>query len=186
MADLIYTTNVSLDGYIEDDRGSFDFADPSDEYFAFITDLELSSSTYLYGRRLYESMAVWETDPRLGAQSERNAVFAAMWSAADKVVYSTTLEKVVTTKTRLERSFDADAVRSLKAAAAGHMTLGGANLAAQAFEAGLVDECRLFVSPVILGGGKPGLPRDTRVNLNLIEERRFDNGALYLRYRVTR
>src|SRR3954462_5878186 len=149
VADLIYTTNVSLDGYIEDPSGSFDFGAPHDDFFAFITDLERLAGTYLYGRRLYEMMAVWETDPDLAAQSELRADFAAMWQAADKVVYSTTLEAVATGKTRLERAFDADAIRALKASSTGHLTVGGANLAQQAFQAGLIDECRLFVWPVI-------------------------------------
>ena len=184
MADLIYTLNVSLDGFIEDPRGRFDFTDPDDDVFAFITDLERSAGTYLYGRRLYETMAVWETDPALGAQSELMADFAAMWQAADKVVYSTTLATVTTARTRLERDFDADAIRIMKASAPGHLTIGGANLARQAFEAGLIDECRLFMSPVSLGGGKPGLPRDLRVKLELIDERRFPSGVIYLRYRI--
>ena len=184
MADLIYTTNVSLDGFIEDDRGSFDFAVPHDDFFAFITDLERSAGTYLYGRRLYEAMAVWETDPALGAQSGLMADFANMWQAADKVVYSTTLEGVATAKTRLERAFDTDAIGAMKASATGHLTIGGANLARQAFEAGLIDECRLFISPVLLGGGKPALPSGMRVQLELIDEQRFSGGLVYLRYRV--
>ena len=184
MAPLIYTTNVSLDGFIEDDRGSFDFTEPDDAVFVFITDLEREASTYLYGRRLYEAMAVWETDPRLSAQSALMADFATMWQAADKVVYSTTLEGVVTAKTRLERSFDADPVRSMKASGTGHLTIGGANLAEEAFAAGLIDECRLFVAPVVVGGGKPALPRGRRVDLELIDEQRFSGGTIYLRYRV--
>jgi dihydrofolate reductase len=184
VADLIYTCNVSVDGFIEDDRGSFDFGGPDDEVFAFITGLEQSAGTYLYGRRLYETMAVWETDPRLGAQSELMADFAKMWQAADKVVYSKTLEAVATAKTRLERSFDADAVRAIKASAAGHVTMGGATLAGQAFEAGLVDECRLFMWPLVVGGGRPALPCGIRVDLDLVDERRFGNGVVYLRYRT--
>jgi dihydrofolate reductase len=184
VADLIYTTNVSLDGFIEDGRGRFDFTEPDDEVFAFITGLERSAGTYLYGRRLYEAMAVWETDPGLGAQSELMADFANMWQAADKVVYSTTLEEVATAKTRLERAFDADAIRAMKASASGHLTMGGADLARQAFEAGLIDECRLFIHPVLLGGGKPALPRDIRVDLELVDEQRFSRGAVYLRYRI--
>ena len=187
MADLIYTTNVTLDGFIEDAHGNFDFTEPSDEVFAFITGLERSAGTYLYGRRMYETMAVWETDPDLGAQSELMADFANMWQAADKVVYSTSLSAVTTARTRLERSFDADAIRSLKASAAtDHLTIGGANLGAQAFAAGLIDECRLFVAPVSIGGGKPALPLGARIDLELLEERRFDSGTVYLRYRVDR
>ena len=185
VADLIYTTNVSLDGFIEDERGSFDFTEPDDDVFAFITDLERSSGAYLYGRRLYETMAVWETDPGLASQSGLMAAFADMWQAADKVVYSTTLEGVPTANTRLERAFEPDAVQAMKAAvAAGHLTIGGANLAGQAFEAGLVDEYRLFVAPVVLGGGKPALPGGVPVALDLIDEQRFSSGAVYLRYRV--
>jgi dihydrofolate reductase len=184
VADLIYTTNVSLDGFIEDERGSFDFTEPDDDFFAFITRLERSAGTYLYGRRLYETMAVWETDPGLGAQSELMADFANMWQAADKVVYSTTLEAVATAKTRLERAFDADAVRAIKASVTGHVTVGGADLARQAFEAGLIDECRLFVHPVVVGGGKPALPRGRRVDLELVDELPFSSGIVYLRYRT--
>jgi len=184
VADLIYTTNVSLNGFIEDVDGSFEFSHPGEDFFAFITDLERSASTYLYGRGQYEAMAVWETDPGLGTQSELMASFATMWQAADKVVYSTTLEAVATARTRLERSFDADAVRAIKASVSGHVTIGGANLAAQAFEAGLIDECRLFIAPVLLGGGKPGLPRDVRIDLELIDEQRFSGGVVYLRHRV--
>jgi dihydrofolate reductase len=183
VADLIYTANVSLDGYVEDAQGTLDFTEPSDEVFTFITDLERSASTYLYGRRMYEAMAVWETEPALAAQSERYAKFAGMWQAADKVVYSTTLTDVATARTRVERAFDADAVRAIKVAATGHLTIGGANLAAQALSAGLIDECRFLLAPVALGGGKPALPRDTRVDFELVEERRFESGTVYLRYR---
>src|SRR6187399_2780505 len=141
MAKLIYVTNVSLDGYIEDAQGSFDWTEPSDEVFVFITDLVRPIGTWLYGRRLYESMAVWETEPALAAQSELMADFADVWQAGEKIVYSTTLEAVSTERTRLERRFDPDAIRTMKASAATDLTVGGANLAAQAFAAGLVDEC---------------------------------------------
>lgn len=184
MAKLLYVSNVSLDGYIEDAHGRFDWTDPSDDYFAFITDLVRSVGTWLYGRRLYEAMAVWETDAALAAQSELRGDFANVWQAADKVVYSTTLDAVPTARTRVERTFDADAVRDMKASATSDLTVGGANLAAQAFSAGLVDECHLFVAPVLVGGGKPALPRDTRAELELLDERRFENGAVYLRHRV--
>jgi dihydrofolate reductase len=184
MATLIYATNVSLDGFIEDEHGSFDFSVPSDEVFAFITDLLRSISTHLYGRRLYEAMAVWETDPAFAAQSELMADFAQVWKAADKVVYSTTLDAVLTARTRLERRFDPDSVREMKADAGGDLFVGGANLAAHAFRAGLVDECHLFVHPVIVGRGKPGLPTDLRINLELLDERRFDSGVVYLRHRI--
>jgi dihydrofolate reductase len=181
---LAYVTNVSLDNFIEDAAGNFDFTDPSDEVFAFITDLIRPASTFLYGRRLYELMAVWETDPALGAQSELYGEFARVWEAADKVVYSTTLDAPTTARTTIERTFAPDAARAVKAAAAGDLTIGGAHLAAQAFAAGLVDEVHLFVAPVLLGAGKPALPAGVRLDLSLLDERRFDNGAVYLRYRV--
>jgi dihydrofolate reductase len=184
MGKLIYATNVSLDGFIEDRGGAFDFGPLDDELSASYTDLLRSAGTFLYGRRLYEAMALWETDPALAAESDLMADFAAVWQAADKVVYSTTLAAVPTARTRLERSFDPAAVRDLKASASGDLTVGGAHLAAQAFEAGLVDECRLFVWPVIVGGGMPGLPDGSRVDLELVDERRFGNGVLQLRYRV--
>src|SRR4051812_896637 len=142
MARLIYVANVSLDGYIEDAHGSFDWTEPSDAVFTFITDLIRPAGTYLYGRRLYETMAVWESDPTLAAQSELAADFANVWQAAGKVVYSTKLHGVSTANTRLERRFDPDSVREMKASAVSDMTVGGATLAAHAFNAGLVDECQ--------------------------------------------
>jgi dihydrofolate reductase len=184
MAKLIYVTNVSLDGYIEDDRGVFNLFPRDDEVFAFTTELLRSVGTFLYGRRLYETMAVWETEPALAAQSDLAADFARAWQAATKVVYSSTLADVSTADTRLQRHFDPDAVRDLKATASGDITVGGANLAAQAFEAGLVDECRLFVWPALIGGGKPGLPTGMRADLELLDERRIGNGVLHLRYRL--
>jgi len=182
MAKLIYIANVSLDGFIEDARGSFDWTEPDEEVFAFITDLVRSVGTCLYGRRMYETMAVWETDATLAAQSEPMADFAKVWQAADKVVYSTTLRAVSTARSRLERSFDPDSVRDMKRSATGDLTVGGANLAANAFKGGLVDECHLFICPVLVGGGKPALPRDIRAELELLDERRFSNGVAYLRY----
>ena len=184
MAKLIYVSNVSLDGYIEDEHGNFDWTAPNDEVFAFITDLVRSVGTYLYGRRMYDTMAVWETDPALAAQSELMGDFANVWQAADKVVYSTTLDAVSTAKTQLERNFDPDSVRDMKASATSDLTVGGPNLAAHAFKAGLVDECHLFILPVLVGGGKPSLPIGTRAELELLDERRFSNGVVYLRYRV--
>jgi dihydrofolate reductase len=182
MAKLIYVTNVSVDGYIEDAHGNFDFTEPSDEYFAFITDLVRPVGTYLYGRRLYEAMAVWETDPTLAAGSNLRADFADVWQSADKVVYSTTLRAPSTARTRIEGTFDADAVRATKSSAERDLMIGGAALAGQAFEAGLVDECHLFVSPVLVGSGKPAVFTETRIQLELLEERRFTGGVLYLRY----
>jgi dihydrofolate reductase len=184
MAKLIYVSNVSLDGYIEDEHGNFDWTAPNDEVFAFITDLVRSVGTHLYGRSMYDTMAVWETDPALRAQSELIGDFANVWQAAEKVVYSTTLDAVQTAKTKLERNFDPDSVRDMKASATSDLTVGGPNLAAHAFKAGLVDECHLFIVPVLVGGGKPSLPIDTRAELELLDERRFSNGVVYLRYRV--
>jgi dihydrofolate reductase len=183
MAKLTYITNVSLDGFIEDAHGSFNWTEPSDEVFAFITDLIRPIGTWLYGRRLYEAMAVWETDDTLAAQSDLMADFAEVWKTGDKVVYSTTLPDVSTARSRLERSFDPGSVRAMKRSATGDLTVGGANLAAQAFKGGLVDECHLFIHPVVVGGGKPALPRDVRAELELKDERRFTNGIVYLRYR---
>jgi dihydrofolate reductase len=184
MAKLIYLTNMSLDGYIEDERGAFAWLPMDDELFTLYTGLLRSVGTFLYGRRLYEAMAAWETDAALAAQSDLTADFANAWQAASKVVYSTTLAAVSTAGTRLERRFDPAAVHELKATAGRDLTVGGANLAAQAFQAGLVDECQLFVWPVAVGGGKPGLPTGMRVNLELLDERRFRNGVVHLRYRV--
>jgi dihydrofolate reductase len=184
MAKLIYVANVSLDGYIEDPHGGFNWTAPDDELFAFITDLVRPVGTYLYGRRMYDTMAVWETDPALAAQSELMADFANVWQTADKVVYSTTLDAVSTANTRLERNFDPASVRDVKASATSDLTVGGAHLAAHALKAGLVDECHLFIRPVLVGGGKPALPSDTRVDLELLDDRRLSNGVVYLRYRV--
>jgi dihydrofolate reductase len=184
MAKLIYISNVSLDGYIEDEHGSFEWTDPNDDVFVFITDLVRSVGTYLYGRRLYDTMAVWETDPALPAQSELMGDFANVWQAAEKVVYSTTLDAVPTAKTKLERNFDPDSVRDMKASATSDLTVGGAKLAAHAFKAGLVDECHLFIYPVLIGGGKQSLPSDTRAELKLLDERRFSSDVVYLRYRT--
>ena len=185
MAELIYISNVSLDGFIEDEHGSFDWTPPSNEVFAFITDLVRPIGTHLYGRRLYETMAVWETDPALAAQSEPMADFARVWQAADKIVYSTTLNAVSTTKSRLERRFDPDSIRRTKADASRDLMVGGPNLAAHAFRAGLVDECHLFICPVVLGRGKPSLPSELRARLELLDERRFEDGAVYVRYAIS-
>lgn len=186
MGKLIYVTNVSLDGFIEDEHGRFDWTDPDDEQFAFVTDLVRPVGTHLYGRRLYEAMAVWETEPALAAQSALRADFAHLWQAADKVVYSTTLDAVHTARSRLEHRFDPESVRTMKDSTGRDLMVGGADLAAQAFRAGLVDECHLFVAPIILGGGKPSLPSGLRIGLELLDERRFDTGIVYLRHRVVR
>jgi dihydrofolate reductase len=184
MAELIYASNMSLDGCTEDERGAFDWAPPDDDVFAFITKLMRSAGTYLYGRRMYETLAVWETDSTLAAQSDLMADYARAWQAADKVVYSSTLAAPLTAKTRIERRFDPRAVQDLKAAASRDLLVGGPNLAAQALVAGLVDELALFVWPVALGGRNPALPTDARADLELIDEHRFSSGVVYLRYRL--
>jgi dihydrofolate reductase len=184
MAKLIYSAISSLDGYIEDEAGGFDWAVPDDEVHAFVNDLERSAGTYLYGRRMYETMVGWETDPSLAAQSPLMRDFAASWQAADKVVYSTTLDAPSTARTRIERAFDADQVRQMKASASRDLSVGGPDLAAQAFRAGLVDECHLFLTPIIVGGGKPSLPDGVRLELELLEERRFAGGTVHLHYRT--
>ena len=184
MAKLIYASNMSLDGWTEDAHGALDWAPPDDDVFAFITELMRSAGTYLYGRRMYETMAVWETDPSLAAQSDLMREFASVWQAPDKVVYSTTLAEVTTARTRLERHFDPSAVQDLKAGANHDLLVGGPTLAAQALAAGLVDECRLIVWPIVLGGGKPALSTDTRIDLVLLDEHRFGNGVVHLHYRV--
>ncbi|HEX2697379.1 MAG TPA: dihydrofolate reductase family protein [Anaerolineales bacterium] len=184
MARLIYTANMSLDGYIEDMDGKFDWTEPSEEKFRFITNLIRADGTHLYGRRMYESMMVWETDPNLAAESPLMRDFAQVWQAAHKIVYSRTLEAVSTRKTQIERNFDPESIRRLKESVEQDIHIGGAELAAQAFRAGLIDECNLFIIPIIVGGGKPALPDKVRLELELLEERRFDNGEVFLRYRT--
>jgi dihydrofolate reductase len=184
LARLIYASNMSLDGCTEDERGDFDWAPPDDDVFAFITKLMQSCGTYLYGRRMYETMAVWETDSTLAARSDLTANYAKVWRAADKVVYSSNLAAPSTANTRLERHLDPSAVHDLKAAASRDLLVGGPNLAAQALAAGLVDEVQLFVWPLILGGRKPALPTDMRAGLELLDEHRFSNGVVQLRYRL--
>ena len=184
MAKLVYVANVSLDGFIEDAQGRFGWTEPSDDVFTFITGLVRPMGTHLYGRRLYETMAVWELDPDLAAGSELMADFARTWQAADKVVYSTTLQTIPTGRARLERRFDPDAVRELKASAASDVVIGGATIAARAFDAGLIDECHHFVYPVLVGAGKSAFSGDGPVQMTLLEEQRFDSGVVYLRYRI--
>ncbi|NUU05251.1 dihydrofolate reductase family protein [Leifsonia sp. C5G2] len=184
MGRLIYPTNVSLDGYIEDESGGFTFYPIDEEVFAVHTELMRSTSLHLYGRRLYENMAVWETDTDLAAQSPAFSAFSAAWQAPEKIVFSTTLAAATTARTRIEHEFVPAAVRALKAAAGGDLIIGGADLAAQAFEAGLIDEVQLYVLPVILGGGKPGLPRGVRSDLELVEARQLGRGVVRLRYTV--
>jgi dihydrofolate reductase len=184
MAKLIYLANVSLDGYVEDVHGRFGWTEPTDEVFTCITDLVRPVGTYLYGRRMYETMAPWEVDPTLAAQSDLRADFALVWQAADKIVFSTTLDAVSTTRTRLECRFDPDSIRRIKTAAASDLTVGGSTLAAHAFNAGLIDEYQLFVYPVLVGEGRPAFSSDARVQLDLLEEHRFGNGVVNLRYRI--
>ena len=184
MANLIYVANTSLDGYTEDKDGKFDWTDPSEEVFRFITNLVRATRTHLYGRRMYETMMVWETDPNLAAESPLMRDFAQVWQAPDKIVYSRTLEAVSTRKTQIERNFDPEAIRRLKDSVQQDIHIGGAELAAQAFRSGLIDECHLFIKPIIVGGGKAGLPEDVRLELELLDERRFGNGEVYLRYRT--
>jgi dihydrofolate reductase len=184
MAKLIYSAIASLDGYIEDEEGSFAWAAPGEELHAFVNDLERSIGTYLYGRRMYETMAVWETDPSFAEDSEITRDYAAIWQAAEKVVYSTTLESASTARTQVEREFDPDPVRAMKDAADTDLSIGGPALAAEAFRAGLIDECHLFVTPIIVGGGKPSLPSDLRLGLELLGEDRFAGGVVHLHYRV--
>jgi dihydrofolate reductase len=178
----MYSAIASLDGYVADAEGRFDWSAPDDEVHAFVNDLERPVGTYLYGRRMYEVMAAWET---MDAGQPLVRDFAAIWRAADKIVYSRTLETVSTPRTRLERDFDAAAVRQLKESAGSDISVGGPGLAAHALAAGLVDECHLFLSPVSVGGGTRALPDDVRVDLELLDERRFGNGVVYVRYRVT-
>ena len=183
-AKLIYASNMSLDGWTEDEHGGFDWAPPDDEVFASITEIMRSAGTYLYGRRMYETMAVWETDATLAAPSDLTADYASVWQAADKVVYSSSLAAPLTARTRLERHFSPSDVRACKAAAERDLLIGGPNLAAQAIGAGLVDELALFVWPVVLGGRAPALGADSRADLTLVDEHRFPNGVVQLRYLV--
>ena len=184
MAHLIYSAISSLDGYIEDMDGKFDWAAPDEEVHGFINNLERTASTYLYGRRMYETMLVWETDPTLAADSPLTQDFAQIWQAADKIVYSKTLASASTRKTQIERTFDPQSIRQLKEAVEQDILIGGPELAAHAFRAGLIDECQLFLTPIIVGGGKKFLPDNVRIELELLEERRFGNGTVFLRYRT--
>jgi dihydrofolate reductase len=183
MADLIYAALASLDGYIEDEDGKFDWAKPDEEVHSFVNDLERGVGTYLYGRRLYETLAVWETLP-LDDQPGYIRDYAELWRNSDKIVYSRTLDAPSTPRTRIERDFDADAVRRIKGEAERDLAVGGAELAAQALRAGLVDELHLLLAPVLVGGGKRALPDDVRLPLELVGERRFGSGFVHLHYRT--
>ena len=182
MADLIYSVQASLDGYIADRDGNFDWAEPDDAVHTFVNDLERPVGTYLYGRRMYEVMVAWETMD-LADQAPYVQDYQRIWRAADKVVFSTTLTAVGSERTRLEPVFDPSVIREMKASAGADIGIGGPGLAAHAIRAGLVDEFRILVVPVIVGGGNPWLPDDVRLDLELLDERRFRNGTVYLGYR---
>ena len=184
MARLIYSAIASLDGYVEDEQGKFDWAAPDDEVHAFVNDLERAVGTYLYGRRMYETMVPWET---AGSGPEQPAVtrdFAEIWRAAEKIVYSRTLQTVSSERTRIERDFEPGAIRRLVETSGADLTVGGAELAGEAMRAGLVDECRLLLAPIIVGGGKRALPDKIPARLELLDERRFGGGVVHLSYRV--
>jgi dihydrofolate reductase len=185
MGKLIYAASVSLDGYVEDADGDFGFTEPDEEVHRFFNDLERPLGTHLYGRRMYETLAPWETDPGLAASSDYARDFAEAWQTAENIVYSRTLDAPLTKRTRIEREFDPESVRQLKWAAAADLSVGGSTLAAEAFRAQLVDEIHLVLVPVAVGSGKPALPRDQRLYLELLDEHRFGGGAVHLHYRVT-
>lgn len=183
MAKLIYSAICSLDGYIADESGNFDWAAPDEEVHAFVNDLERPVGIHLYGRRMYDVMSVWET---MGSDDDESAIlrdFAEIWRSADKVVFSTSLESVSTTKTRIERNFEPEAIRQMKRNADRDMAVGGPDLAAQAIAAGLVDEYWFILAPIIVGGGTAAIPDGLRLKLELLDERRFGNGMIYLHYR---
>ena len=184
MAKLIYSAITSLDGYVADVDGNFEWAVPDEEVHIFINDLERPVGTYLYGRRMYEVMVGWESAHTLPDQPPFMLDFAQIWQAAEKIVYSKTLEAVSSARTRIERDFDPEAIRQMKARAGRDIIVGGPELAAQAFKAGLVDELHLFVTPIVVGGGKQSLPNNVRLMLELIDERRFEGGMVYLQYRT--
>lgn len=184
MGKLIYPGILSLDGYVADRDGNFDWSVPDIEVHAHVNEIERSVGTYLYGRRIYEVMRVWEEIDAEGDSPPVERQFARMWQSADKIVYSTTLDEVTTERTRLERDFDPATVRKLKANTEADISVSGPNLAAHAIRAGLVDEYQLYVSPVAVGGGKRFLPDDVRLDLELLDERPFGNGVVHLRYRT--
>jgi dihydrofolate reductase len=184
MAQLIYSSIASLDGYIADEDGNFDWAAPDEELHSFVNDLERPIGTYLYGRRMYEVMRYWETADSESDESPVAKDFTQLWQAANKVVYSTTLQDVATARTRIERRFDPDAIRKLKAESTADISVGGPELAAHAIKAQLVDEWHLFLTPIVVGGGNAALPSQVRQRLELVEERRFGNGVVHLHYRT--
>lgn len=184
MGRLIYAANTSLDGYLEDEAGSFDWSVPDDEVHAFWNEHERRIGTSLYGRRMYETMKVWEDDDWLAGEPAVVRDYATIWRDTDKVVYSSTLEAVSTARTRIERRFDPEAVRRLKEESDADLSVGGATLGAEAFRHGLVDECVLLLCPVVVGGGRPALPRGLRLDLELLDHRRFDNGVVGVHHAV--
>jgi dihydrofolate reductase len=185
MAKLIYSAITSLDGYVADEDGNFDWAEPDEEVHTFVNDIERPVGTYLYGRRMYEVMVFWETALTLSDQPAFMKDYAEIWQAADKIVYSRTLKAVSSSRAHIERDFEPEAVRQMKARTARDISVGGPELAAQAIKAGLVDEYHQFVTPVIVGGGNQFLPDGVRVKLQLLDERRFSNGAVHLHYRTS-
>lgn len=184
MGNLVYSSLASLDGYIADEDGKFDWAAPDVEVHSFVNDLERPRGTHLYGRRMYEVLTVWEDEAMIAHPDPPIRDFAEIWRAAEKVVYSRTLDAVSSGRTRIEREFEPEAVRALKAASERDLSIGGAELAAQALAAGLVDEIQLLLSPVVIGGGKPALPDRLHLELELLDQRRFGNGVVYLHYRL--
>jgi dihydrofolate reductase len=184
MAKLIYSAIASLDGYVEDATGSFSWSAPDAEVHAFVNDCERPIGTHLYGRRMYETMVYWETAPTDGDGDAIHDDYARIWQAAEKVVYSTTLGEAPSARTRIERAFVPEQVRQLKASATHDFSIGGAALGGEALRAGLVDELVLFLTPIVVGAGKPALPDGLHIDLDLLGERRFANGTVYLRYRV--
>jgi dihydrofolate reductase len=186
VAKLVYIAIASLDGYVEDAGGSFEWAAPDEEVHGFVNDLQRPIGTLLYGRRMYETMVAWEDPQLVEGQPAVMRDFAELWRAADKVVYSRTLDAPSSARTRIEREFDPAAIERLKASGERDLAVAGAELAAHAFSAGLVDECHLFLSPIAVGGGKPALPQGMRLELELLDERRFRGGVVRLRYAVSR
>jgi dihydrofolate reductase len=182
MAKLTYSAITSLDGYVADERGKFDWAEPDEEVHAFVNDLERPVGTYLYGRRMYEVMVYWESVNDRGEQPAIIRDYAEVWRAADKIVYSRTLDDIASARTRIERDFDPEAVRRMKETMNRDLSIGGPTLAANAITAGLVDEYHLFITPVVVGGGTAALPDDVRLRLTLLNERRFNNGVIHLHY----
>lgn len=185
MAKLVYSAIASLDGYVADEQGNFSWAEPDEQVHNFVNDLERPVGTYLYGRRMYEVMKVWQSDEILEGQPPCMRDYAEIWRAADKVVYSRSLNELETPRTRLERAFDPEAIRALKETADRDIGIGGPDLAGQAIASGLVDEIHLFLTPVAVGAGKPALPIKRRLALRLLDEYRFARGDVYLRYKVT-